>query len=1353
MTLRPWLTHSVWTLLAVLAFAPQTARAEADRFGLGTGRDGSHTHSGTGPVNVYAALSAPVVVGATSLGVSTTAGFAAGDLVMVHQSAGQLVQPLVGTASDVDLSEEPVGLWEFARVASVGADSIILTAPLVRSYSAPGAQVIRVPEYTYVNITGTITAPAWDGATGGIVAFLTAGNVTLAGDIDVSQRGFRGGAKLNGGGERCEGLDEPAPGGANKGEGVSGLYGNTGRGNQASGGGGGVCHNSGGAGGGNGGQGGRGGHSWEGAPGGTRAVGGIPGAAIQYPALSRLVFGGGGGAGHGNDNRASAGGNGGGIVFLRAHSITGNGRIRANGQSAAHASGDGNDAAGGGGAGGTVHVRVEGEMSCGAIQINGGNGGNANDYEHGPGGGGGGGRAVVQADHGSCPVAQTAGVNGTTRRITCVLILCDIDRIAYGATGGFDGGPVVRPVGGFTVPSAPTVISPAEGAAVATRSPVITGTAGPGHTVIIYVGGVEFARTAADASGNWSIPFPGSGLADGEHTIEAVAEYQGLRSGATSRTFTVDTIAPETELLTAPDPIIYVSTASFTFSSSEADSTFECSLNGAPFTACTPPQDFHVLPDGRHTFQVRAIDRAGNVDPTPASWEWTVDTAPPGTRITSGPAAFEASGDAAFTFESSASGTATFECSLDGGTFAPCVSPVAFEGLSEGPHTFEVIGTANGIQDPEPAVWAWVVDLTPPTTQFLSVPPPATNLASGTFSFTSSEAPVTFLCTLDGGVEAPCTSPHTFSGLVDGSHTVAVRSRDAAGNIGPSVSHTWTVDTVAPSATIVSGPETPSSSTAAAFTFSASEPGVTFHCSLNGGPYAPCSNPLQLDGLAEGSHQLDVRATDAAGNTGSTPASHVWAIDLTAPDVPVVISPNEGETLSSGAPEFSGTAEPGSTVEVVVNGVVVGSVTADPDGNWSITPDAPLDNGDHEATITATDPAGNTSPPAQVSFSVDADTPPAPAILTPVHGSSVSTDRPTLSGTATPGLSVELFMDGAKVAEVVADAAGAWSYVLTEAQALTDTWHELHAYAVSATGNLSARAESRFDVIGASNPDTDGDGLSDQNEDEHGTDPNNPDSDGDGISDGDEVEQGSDPLDPSDPNPEGLARPVFIHPRDGVSLRTATPVITGSAPIGTRVELRLNGAVLATVEVNAQGTWFYALSEAEALSPTWHVVEAITVGDSGARSGAARSRFDVIGEGNPDSDDDGLSDQNEDEHGTDPNNPDSDGDGVSDGDELHDGTDPLDANDVDHDRPGRDDDGDGFPDGIDNCPGAYNPDQLDADGNGVGDACQEPAPHPNHQVTGGGCGGCTSSGAESLAPIALLSLLFLGRRRREEVTP
>ncbi|CAA9317861.1 MAG: hypothetical protein AVDCRST_MAG93-5598, partial [uncultured Chloroflexia bacterium] len=67
--------------------------------------------------------------------------------------------------------------------------------------------------------------------------------------------------------------------------------------------------------------------------------------------------------------------------------------------------------------------------------------------------------------------------------------------------------------------------------------------------------------------------------------------------------------------------------ASFGFSSSEAGSAFECSLDGAPFVGCASPKDYAGLSDGSHTFRVRATDQAGNTDSTPAERTWTVDAA------------------------------------------------------------------------------------------------------------------------------------------------------------------------------------------------------------------------------------------------------------------------------------------------------------------------------------------------------------------------------------------------------------------------------------------------------------------------------------------------------------------------------------------------------------------------------------------------------------------------------------------------------------------------------------------------------------------------------------------------------
>jgi Ca2+-binding RTX toxin-like protein len=84
-----------------------------------------------------------------------------------------------------------------------------------------------------------------------------------------------------------------------------------------------------------------------------------------------------------------------------------------------------------------------------------------------------------------------------------------------------------------------------------------------------------------------------------------------------------DTAAPETTIVKGPKHKTRKRKATIEFSSSEAGSTFECSLDGKPFAPCTSPFAKKVK-RRRHSFQVRAIDQAGNADPSPALHKWRV---------------------------------------------------------------------------------------------------------------------------------------------------------------------------------------------------------------------------------------------------------------------------------------------------------------------------------------------------------------------------------------------------------------------------------------------------------------------------------------------------------------------------------------------------------------------------------------------------------------------------------------------------------------------------------------------------------------------------------------------------------
>ncbi len=177
--------------------------------------------------------------------------------------------------------------------------------------------------------------------------------------------------------------------------------------------------------------------------------------------------------------------------------------------------------------------------------------------------------------------------------------------------------------------------------------------------------------------------------------------------------------------------------------------------------------------------------------------------------------------------------------------------------------------------------------------------------------------------------------------------------------------------------------------------------------------------------LAEGKHSIIATAVDLTGSTGSSSVFD-FTVDTTAPAKPTIDQvyddvgsiqgpiPNGGVTDDS-TPTLSGKAEPGSTVAVYDNGEKLGSVTADPSGNWEFTPTTPISEGPHAFTVDATDKAGNTSPTSDP-FSITTDyTAPTAPVITGVldsvgevtgnvsNGDQTDDSRPVISGTGTAG--------------------------------------------------------------------------------------------------------------------------------------------------------------------------------------------------------------------------------------------------------------------------------------------------------------------------------------------------------------
>ncbi len=314
-----------------------------------------------------------------------------------------------------------------------------------------------------------------------------------------------------------------------------------------------------------------------------------------------------------------------------------------------------------------------------------------------------------------------------------------------------------------------------------------------------------------------------------------------------------DTSAPDTSISGGPIAELTATSAGFNLSSSEAGSTFECKLDSGSWAACTSPKSYSGLTLGLHQFLARARDGAGNVDPTPAAWIWTVipilppppgDTTAPETSIGSGPSGATTATGASFGFSASESGS-TFACKLDSGSWAACTSPKSYSGLALGAHQFSVRATdAAGNVDASPATRSWTVeaeapppppvDTTAPDTSISGGPSGTTTATGASFGLGSTESGSSFECKLDGAGWSSCASPKSYSGLAVGAHQFSARAADAAGNVDSSpATRSWTVEAEAPPPPAEGCTTTVSSVSAAQSSVSSASPGTTV-CLANG---------------------------------------------------------------------------------------------------------------------------------------------------------------------------------------------------------------------------------------------------------------------------------------------------------------------------------------------------------------------------------------------------------------------------------------------------------------------------------------------------------------------------------------
>jgi hypothetical protein len=296
--------------------------------------------------------------------------------------------------------------------------------------------------------------------------------------------------------------------------------------------------------------------------------------------------------------------------------------------------------------------------------------------------------------------------------------------------------------------------------------------------------------------------------------------------------------------------------ARFSYSDAQNGVSFQCQLDGAPFSSCPTGGVTYPgpLPQGSHTFKVRAL--AGAKTSATSSAAWTVDTAAPTTSVS-----YPSDG-----------------LTLAGADWSGrCPAHASICGSAKDAHGVKTV--LISIQRSSGGWW------------------------SGSAFDQQSEAfkPATL-------ASADRDSARWSYGLplpADGAYTIHVRAIDVAGNTTPAAaqaSSRFTVDTTPPPAPVITEkPDATTTAKSAAFTFSDSEKGVRLVCRRDAARFSACTSPMTYASLSFGSHRFDVEAIDAVGNA-SAPAGYSWTIAKTveASGKPFTVTGNATGPLAPG---------------------------------------------------------------------------------------------------------------------------------------------------------------------------------------------------------------------------------------------------------------------------------------------------------------------------------------------------------------------------------------------------------------------------------------------------------------------
>ncbi|EQA1580671.1 Ig-like domain-containing protein [Enterobacter hormaechei] len=660
--------------------------------------------------------------------------------------------------------------------------------------------------------------------------------------------------------------------------------------------------------------------------------------------------------------------------------------------------------------------------------------------------------------------------------------------------------------------------------------PQISGTAKAGSTVTIMDGSNVLGTTTAGADGTWSFT-PSVDLGRGEHTFTATAkDPMGNESASSSWTVTIDTDAPVKPTIdaalddvgsvqgnlanggTTDDPTPTLS------GKAEAGSTVKIYDQNGLLGEVTAKADgtwsfspVAKLPEGEHRFHVTATDRAGNTSSASDDFVLTLDYT------------------------------------------APDASKLAITEVYDDVNTAGVIASGEETDDNRPLIKGTGAE------------------AGNTITVYSGDKVIgTATVQADGTWFLEPTTP-----LPDGRYTLTAKETDGVGNVsGPSAEYVINVATVPPQAPTldtvyddvaphadylqkgdVTNDTTPTlsgSSGVAGGTISIYDNGRLIGTTTVGSNGSWSFTPDTA--LADGSHSFTATVTDGVGRTSEPTGGFGIVIDTKAPDAAsdLLVTDNvgayqgpvvSGDTTDDNTPTLSGRAEPGSTVNIIDNGQVIGSTKVNPDGTWSYTPDQPLANGAHDLTTTVTDPSGNTGPEgSHVVITVDvvpgkveitAVTDDAGSVTGSLSRNAVTDDtRPQISGTAKAGSTVTI-MDGSNVlGTTTAGADGTWSF--TPSVDLGRGEHTFTATAKDPMGNESASSSWTVTI------DTDA------------------------------------PVKPTIDAALDDVGSVQGNLSNGSSTDDPTPTLSGKAEAGSTVKIYDQNGLLGEVTAKADGTWSFS---------------------------------------------------------------------------------------------------------------------------------------------------------------------------------